>query len=97
MGMVCLAIDTRFRDRKVVLKFPMRELLDDPTFTKRFIKETQRLIEVDHPNIVKVFDGGEHPRAECVLEREAGAGATEGVRFRSSGVDQIRALGRSGD
>ena len=60
MATVYLATDTRFQDRQVVLKFPIRELTGDPTFMRRFVRETQRLIEIDHPNVVNIFDGGEH-------------------------------------
>ncbi len=66
------------------MKFPIRELTDDPTFTRRFIKETERLIEVDHPNIVKVFDGDEHDGLPFLVMQYL-SGGTAADRLKAAG------------
>ncbi|MBL4688580.1 MAG: serine/threonine protein kinase, partial [Nannocystaceae bacterium] len=58
MGAVFVAIDPKL-DRRVALKL----LLDDthcPTATARMIREAQSLASLNHPNVVTVYDAGEH-------------------------------------
>jgi serine/threonine protein kinase len=45
--------------RKVALKVLFPHLADDPAFRDRFIRESRTAAELDHPNIVTVFDAGE--------------------------------------
>jgi serine/threonine protein kinase len=45
--------------RKVALKVLFPHLADDPNFRDRFIRESRTAAELDHPNIVTVFDAGE--------------------------------------
>lgn len=45
--------------RKVALKILAPELSEDAAFRKRFIRESQAAAELDHPNIVTVYDAGE--------------------------------------
>jgi serine/threonine-protein kinase PpkA len=57
-GTVWLAIDERSFGRRVVVKVPHPEFLADPGFRKRFEKEIQSLVHLEHPRIVKVLDMG---------------------------------------
>ncbi len=45
--------------RKVALKLLAPELSEDAGFRKRFIRESRAAAELDHPNIVRVYDAGE--------------------------------------
>jgi serine/threonine-protein kinase len=45
--------------RKVALKILGPELAEDDAFRERFIRESRVTAELDHPNIVTVFDAGE--------------------------------------
>jgi serine/threonine protein kinase len=72
MGSVYLATDERM-DRQVVLKVPHQDLLQDAGFRQRFEIETRSLIELSHPHVVKVLDGGvEDDVPYLVLEYLAG-------------------------
>ncbi|MFO0807437.1 MAG: serine/threonine-protein kinase [Gemmataceae bacterium] len=59
MGFVYAAIDNRL-NCKVVLKVPRFEMLADPEFRQRFVDEVRALVNLSHPNIVKVTDFGTH-------------------------------------
>ncbi|MEM6995851.1 MAG: serine/threonine-protein kinase, partial [Myxococcota bacterium] len=57
MGAVYAAYDERL-DRKVALKLLEREV--DDVARGRMLREAQALAKVDHPNVVKVYEAGEH-------------------------------------
>ncbi|MEE4243764.1 MAG: serine/threonine-protein kinase, partial [Kangiellaceae bacterium] len=56
---VYLAIQQGF-DREVALKVMSPALAADPTFGERFIREAKIVAKLQHPNIVTVYDVGEH-------------------------------------
>lgn len=58
MGHVYLAEDLRLAC-KVVVKVPTSKRLADPEFHQRFLRESQFLVKLSHPAIVKVLDVGE--------------------------------------
>lgn len=58
MGHVYLAQDERL-DTLVVVKVPTSARLADPEFHERFLRESQFLVKLSHPAIVKVLDIGE--------------------------------------
>src|SRR4051812_27210446 len=58
MAEVYVARDTLL-DRPVALKVLFPELSADPTFVERFRREAQAAANLNHPNIVSVFDWGE--------------------------------------
>eukprot|EP01025_Chloroclados_australasicus_P046107 TRINITY_DN5087_c4_g1_i2.p4 TRINITY_DN5087_c4_g1~~TRINITY_DN5087_c4_g1_i2.p4 ORF type:complete len:170 (+),score=14.81 TRINITY_DN5087_c4_g1_i2:387-896(+) len=58
MGHVYLALDVRL-DAPVVVKVPTSARLADPEFHERFLRESQFLVKLSHPAIVKVLDIGE--------------------------------------
>jgi YVTN family beta-propeller protein len=59
MGVVYLAEDARL-GRKVALKLLSSELSADQRFRDRFIKESRMAAGLEHPNIVPVYEAGEH-------------------------------------
>ncbi|MBN4072336.1 protein kinase [bacterium AH-315-F03] len=59
MGEVFLAQDTKL-DRKVALKFLPEKFSADPEFKSRFEHEAKATAALNHPNIVTVYDFGEH-------------------------------------
>ena len=58
MSVVYLAEHTRLK-RKAAVKVLSPELAEDPTFRARFVSEWERLAQLDHPNIIPVFEAGE--------------------------------------
>ena len=45
--------------RKAALKTLAPELAQDPDFRERFIRESQMIAALDHPNIIPIYDAGE--------------------------------------
>jgi tRNA A-37 threonylcarbamoyl transferase component Bud32 len=58
MSVVYLAEHVRLK-RKAAVKLLSPELAEDPTFRARFVSEWERLAQLDHPNIIPVFEAGE--------------------------------------
>ncbi|HEY4409167.1 MAG TPA: protein kinase, partial [Acidimicrobiia bacterium] len=58
MAEVYLAHD-QLLDRRVALKVLFPEFARDPAFVQRFRREAQSAANLNHPNIVAVFDWGE--------------------------------------
>ena len=59
MAHVYLAIQESF-GREVALKILSPHLADDEQFSKRFLREARIVSQLNHPNIVTVFDAGKH-------------------------------------
>jgi len=59
MATVYLAKQLKF-DRIVALKIMSPQLASDDTFKERFIHEAKIVAKISHPNIVAVYDVGEH-------------------------------------
>jgi serine/threonine-protein kinase len=59
MGIVYKAIDPRL-DREVAIKMMTGGFVDDPDLRKRFFREAQSLANLQHPNIVTVYDLGDY-------------------------------------
>ena len=59
MAHVYLAIQESF-GREVALKVLSPHLADDEEFSKRFLREARIVSQLNHPNIVTVFDAGKH-------------------------------------
>jgi serine/threonine-protein kinase len=45
--------------RKAALKTLLAELVEDTEFRERFIRESQLVAAIDHPNIIPIYDAGE--------------------------------------
>src|SRR5664279_905604 len=68
-GMSTLFKATGLRDgRQVAIKVPHAELEADPVLLERFKREQEIGQELDHPGIVKTFDGEERSRVYMVIE-----------------------------
>lgn len=59
MAMVYLAEDLRM-GRTVALKVLAAELGEDDSFRERFLRESRVAGAVNHPNVIPVYDAGEH-------------------------------------
>ena len=68
-GMSTLYRATDLRDGKqVALKIPHAEMEADPVLLERFKREQEIGQELDHPGVVKTFDGEERSRLYMVIE-----------------------------
>ena len=59
MAEVFEGVDTRL-NRRVAIKILRPELARDPQFQERFRREAHAAAGLNHPNVVAVFDSGEH-------------------------------------
>jgi ABC-type branched-subunit amino acid transport system substrate-binding protein/predicted Ser/Thr protein kinase len=59
MGVVYLARDLSL-DRRVALKLIAPELADDDQFRARFLREPKLAASLDHPNVIPIYEAGEH-------------------------------------
>src|SRR6202451_2767766 len=68
-GMSTLYRATDLRSgRTVALKVPHKEMEADPVLIERFRREEQIGQEIDHPGVVKTFDGEDRSRRYMVIE-----------------------------
>ncbi len=68
-GMATLFKATDLRDgRLVAIKVPHPELEADPVLLERFKREQEIGQELDHPGVVKTYDGGPRSRLYMVIE-----------------------------
>lgn len=58
MSVVYLAQDTRL-DRRIALKVMAEELAENESFRTRFVREAKMAANLEHPNIVPLYDAGE--------------------------------------
>lgn len=88
--------------RQVAVKLLHYGLSRDEQFNRRFENEARAAAQLTHPNVVLVFDAGEHDgRPFIVMERlpgrtladEIADGPLPEARVRSIGLDVIAALG----
>ena len=61
MAHVYLAVQESF-GREVALKILSPHLTDDEQFSKRFLREARIVSQLNHPNIVTVYDAGKHDK-----------------------------------
>src|ERR1035441_8229579 len=54
--------------RQVALKVPHAEMESDPILLERFKREEEIGQEIDHPGVVKTYDGEERSRLYMVIE-----------------------------
>jgi serine/threonine protein kinase len=91
MAIVELARDEEL-DRVVAVKRLSRELTDDEVFRERFLREARVAAGLSHPNIVGVFDVGEHEGVPyIVMECIEGETLAE-VIAREAPLDPDRAV-----
>lgn len=91
MAEVFLARDLQL-DRPVAVKVLFTEYANDPAFVARFRREAQAAANLNHPNIVSVYDWGqEHGTYYIVMEYVDGPTLAELIR-RDGAVDPERAI-----
>ena len=59
MGVVYLARDLSL-ERRVALKLIAPELAQDEEFRARFLREPKLAASLDHPNVIPIYEAGEH-------------------------------------
>ncbi len=84
MAEVHLGRDTRL-GRDVAIKVLRRELASDPTFIARFRREAQAAAQLNHPNIVSVYDTGDDKAGVPFIVMEYVEGQTLRDLLRSEG------------
>src|SRR6476619_6441494 len=66
MGVVYKAIQKNL-GRTVALKVLSPQLSSDPEFVERFTREAKALAQLNHPNIVGIYDSGIHDRGPYLV------------------------------
>ncbi len=89
MGEVYLAEDTKL-DRKVALKFLPPHLCQDEDCRARFKREAQAAAKLNHPNIVTIYEVGDHKgRPYFAMEHVAGNPLREFSRMGELGIERV--------
>ena len=93
MGMVYLAHDT-ILERDVALKVMVSQIADDPDLNKRFEREAKAVARMSHPNVVAVFDLGNHADGSPYLAMELlkGQDLQKALRTQEMSVDRKVAI-----
>ena len=102
-GMSTLFRATDLRDgRQVAMKVPHPEMEADPVLLERFRREEQIGQELDHPGVVKTYDGEERSRRYMVIEwvdgrllRDDPQRGAEAAHRSGGGADAWRSATRS--
>src|SRR3954451_7413451 len=94
MGIVFLAEDEKLR-RKVALKLLPPSFAADEERRRRFLREARAAAAVSHPNLVTVYDVGEHEgRAYIAMEYLRGRSLREQLSERPLSIDEAVELAR---
>ncbi|MEX2204114.1 MAG: serine/threonine-protein kinase [Actinomycetota bacterium] len=91
MSVVYLAEHIRLK-RKAALKVLSPELAEDPTFRARFVIEWERLAQLDHPNIIPVFEAGESDGLLYIAMRYVRSMDLKGLIDQEQRLDPERAV-----
>jgi serine/threonine-protein kinase len=96
-------------DRVVALKVIAADVADDPEFRERFERESQLAAAIEHPNVIPVYEVGEHrgvlflamryvdgPDLRSVVERQGALDPQRAVRVVSQVAAALDAAHRSG-
>ena len=90
MGEVYLAEDTRL-DRRVAIKILLDDVAGDVDRVRRFIQEAKAASALNHPNILTVFEIGEHHHSRYIAT-ELIEGETLRNLMREGGMDLRTAI-----
>jgi len=91
MSVVYLAEHVRLK-RKAAVKLLSPELAEDPTFRARFVSEWERLAQLDHPNIIPVFEAGEADGFLYIAMRYVKSTDLKGLIEREGRLDAERSV-----
>lgn len=89
MGSAFLAWDTKV-GRRVVVKAPHEELLTNAEFRERFGREIRSLLDLEHPNVVRVIDVGDADGIPYVVLHHLGGGTLRDRMTRAGGTLSVR-------
>jgi len=90
-GELCLALDTEL-DRTVVLQFLSGDGEQDPGMIERLVSEAKSAARLHHPNIVTVYEVGEHAGRSFVAMEYVG-GRTLAAMLASESIAPRNAVG----
>ena len=71
MGAAYLARDRKLRDKEVVVKVPEGRLMRDREFRRRFRREVEHLIDLEHKHIVNVLDRRDQDMSQEAARNQA--------------------------
>lgn len=95
MGLVYKAIDTQL-GREVALKILFENLAAQEEYVRRFSREGQAVARLDHPNVVKIYEVGQHEDI-CFIAMEYIDGLTLAEMLEKQGqipVEKVLILAR---
>ncbi len=87
MAFVYLATDQQSVNQVVII-VPRANMLQDPTFAGRFLREVRTLAQLSHPHIVRVFGAGEHQKLPYAVMQYLDRGSLGNIlskRLKSAG------------
>ena len=91
MGVVYRATDLSLQ-RPVALKLVAPELAGDELFRRRFLKEPRLAASLDHPNVVPIYEAGEHDGQLYLAMRFVDGSDMRTLLRREGGLPAERAL-----
>jgi len=91
MADVYSAADTHL-DREVALKVLHRRFAEDPQFVERFRREASAAAALAHPNVVNVFDRGEHDGIYYIAMERLDGRTLKDLIGDEAPLDQCRAI-----
>jgi serine/threonine protein kinase len=91
MARVFRALDERL-GRQVALKILAPDLAADEAFRQRFIRESRAAAAVDHPNIIPVFEAGDHDGVLFIAMRYVQGGDVRSLVEREGPLPPEQAL-----
>lgn len=92
MATVYLAVHRRLQ-RQVALKVMAAALTANPTFRERFQREGVYIAQLEHPNIITVYDIGVHQQHYYMAMRYVAGGETLKDRISGRGMEPAAAVG----
>ena len=90
MGVVYRAYDLRLK-RNVALKLVAPELSNDERFRERFLGESELAASLDHPNVIPIYNAGEH-EGQLYLAMRYVEGSDLKTLLREGRLDPGRAI-----
>ena len=91
MGVVYRAIDLSL-ERPVALKLIAPELAEDERFRERFLREPRLAASLDHPNVIPIYEAGEHDGQLYLAMRYVEGSDLKAVLEREGKLGPERAL-----
>ena len=91
MGVVYRATDLRL-ERPVALKLVAPEFAEDELFRRRFLREPRMAASLDHPNVVPIYEAGEHDGQLYLAMRFVDGSDLRTLLRREGGLPAERAL-----